>query len=173
MVEAARGRFERDGEAGGVNESERPRDRRPIGQQRQFGRSRAIVGDTEYPVADRDICNAFSDLVDDARHVATRRLRQPRAEAQQAAAQLAIGRIDAGRVHDDPDLSGTGMRVGKIHDLEDLGTSEPAELRCFHELLLEDIIANAVRFTRPSRSRPPKLGVSMRCEGPRWLAKAR
>ena len=135
LVQAARGRFERDGEAGGIDETEGQRDRRPIGQQRQFGRSGAIVGDTEYPVADSDICNTLSDLIDDARHVATRRLRQPRAEAQQTAAQLAIGRIDAGRVHDDPDLSGTGMRVGKIHDLEDLGTSESAELRCFHELL--------------------------------------
>jgi hypothetical protein len=26
------------------------------------------------------------------------------------------------------------MRVGKIDDLEDLGTSEPAELRCFHDV---------------------------------------
>jgi hypothetical protein len=136
LVQAARGRFECDGEGGSIDETEGYRDRCPMCQQRQFGRSSAIVGDTEYPVADSDICNAFSELVDYTSHVATRRLRQSRAKAQQATPQLRIGRADPCRMHDDSDLSGTGMRVGKIHDLEDLRTSEPAELYCFHEELL-------------------------------------
>jgi hypothetical protein len=135
LVQTARGCFECDGEAGSIDETEGQWDGRPIGQQRQFGRSGAIVGDTEYPVADCDICNTLSDLIDDARHVATRRLWQRRAEAQQTAAQLAICLIDAGRMHNDPNLSGTRIRIGKIHNLEDIGTSEPTELRCFHELL--------------------------------------
>ena len=91
---------------------------RPIGQQRPFGVSGAVVGDAEDPVADGDVRDACADLVDDARHVPAGRLRQARAEIQQARAQLAVGRIDSGRAHGDADLSGTGMRVGKIDDLE-------------------------------------------------------
>ncbi len=138
-VQAARGRLEGNGEASGVDKTEGQRDRRPMGQQRQFGRSGAIVGNTEDPVTDSDISNTFSYLVDDARHVAARRLRQPCAEVQQAPAQLPVRRIDTRRAHDDPYLSGTGMWVGKIHDLENLGTSEPAELRCLHHAAFSNV----------------------------------
>lgn len=127
----AGGRLDRDGEAGGVDETEGRWDRRPVSEQCQFGRSGAIVGDTEHPVADSYVGNTSSDLVDHARYVATRRLRQPRAKVQQALAQLRIGRTDAGRMHDDPNLPRAGMRVRNVYDLEDLGASEPAELCCF------------------------------------------
>ena len=49
-------------------------------------------------------------------------------------------RVDAGRVHRNPDLAGTRMRIGEIHDLEDLRPPEPVETDCLHHSL---------------RSRPP------------------
>src|SRR5262249_16705873 len=45
---------------------------------------------------------------------------------------LPVARVDAGRAHGNPDLAGTRMRIGEIHDLEDLRAPEPAETDCLH-----------------------------------------
>ena len=76
-----------------------------------------------------------AELVDDTRDVAARRLREPGPKLSRRCASSPSRRVDAGRAHDDPDLAGTRVRVGEIHDLEDLGATEPAELGCFHHWL--------------------------------------
>ena len=35
----------------------------------------------------------------------------------------------------DPDLTGAGVRIGEIHDLQDLGAPEPTELCTLHGFL--------------------------------------
>ena len=133
-VQAARGRLDGDGQRSGLGEAKRRRDRRVVGEQRQFGRARAVGGEPEHAIADGDVRDALTDLVDDARHLATRRLRE--LPAMQALAQLPVGRIDADRAHRDPDMAGPRVRVRKIHDLEDLRAPELAVAGCLHRSLL-------------------------------------
>jgi hypothetical protein len=104
-----------------------------VGEQRQLGRARAVVGEAEHPVTDGGVRDTRTDLVDDARHLAARRLRE--LPAHQALAQLPVGRVDAGGVHRDPDLPGPRVWVGKVHDLEDLRASELAVADCLHRSL--------------------------------------
>jgi hypothetical protein len=144
-VQGPRGRLEGDRQAGGLGEAKRRRDRRVVGEQCQLGRARAVVGEAEHPIAGGDVNDALTDLVDDARHLATRRLRE--LPAHQALAQLPVGRIDAGRVHRDPDLAGPRVRIRKIHDFEDLRAPELAIADCLHHSL---------------RSRPPGVALAAR-----------
>src|SRR5689334_8081616 len=66
-----------------------------------------------------------AQLVDDTRRLVGQGLRE--LPIHQALALLPVARVDAGRAHRNPDLAGTRMRIGEIHDLEDLRVPEPAE----------------------------------------------
>jgi hypothetical protein len=146
-VQAARGRLDGDGQPSGLGEAKRWRDRRVVGEQRQLGRARAVVGEAEHSIADGDVRHALTDLVGDARHLATRRLRE--LPAHQALAQLPVGRIDAGRAYSDPDLARPHVRIRKIHDLEDLWAPELAEAGCLHHSLRSRPRGVALRSSRP------------------------
>ena len=65
--------------------------------------------------------HALADLVDHPGDVATCCLRELCTEACRTCprAELGVCCADSGRVHNDPDLTGTWMRIGKIHDFQD------------------------------------------------------
>jgi hypothetical protein len=134
LVKGAGCGLHRDREPGGIDEPERRRDDRAVGQQGQLGRARVVVGDAENAVPDGDVGHPFPYLVDHARDVAAGRLRELRAERHRARTQFPVGPADAGRADRDPDLAGTGMRVGQVYDPQDLGASVLVELCCFHDV---------------------------------------
>ena len=133
LVERARGRLDGGRQRGGAGEVERRRDRRVVGQHRQLGLGRPLGGEAEHAIADGHVRNALAELVDDARRLVAHGLRELR--IHQALALLPVARVDAGRAHRDPDLAGTRMRIGEIHDLEDLRAPELAETDCLHRSL--------------------------------------
>jgi hypothetical protein len=81
--------------------------------------------------ADGDVGNALAELVDDARRLVAHGLRQ--LPIHRALALLPVARVDAGRAHRNPDLAGTRMRIGELHDLEDLRAPEPIETDRLHQ----------------------------------------
>ena len=161
LVQAARGGLQRAREDGRVDETERLRHRRAARTHPEFG-CRATVGAPEDPLADGHVGDALADLVDDAGHVPARQLGQVVAEVHLAAAQGNVGGADADRAHDDPDLAGSRVRVGQIHDLEDLGSAEPVEPSCLHDLpfggaVVVDVSASR-RVLRPRRPAAGRCG---------------
>ena len=81
---------------------------------------RPLGGKAEHAIADSHVRNALPDLVDNARRLVAQGLREPL--IHQALALLAVARVDTGCAHRNPDLTGARMRIGKIHNLEDLWT---------------------------------------------------
>jgi hypothetical protein len=76
----------------------------------------------------------------------------------QALALLPVAGVEAGRAHRDPDLAGPRMRIGQIHDLEDLRAAEPAEADCLHirsDLTQSRVLAVRVRFPQVLRENVP------------------
>ncbi len=133
LVKGARGRLDGGRQRGGAGEVERRRDRRVVGQHRQLGLRPLLGGEAEHAVADGHVRDARAELVDDARRLVAHGLRE--FLIHQAPALLPVARVDAGRAHRDPDLAGTRMRIGQVHDLEDLRAAELAETDCLHHSL--------------------------------------
>src|SRR5579875_428668 len=77
--------------------------------------------------------NALAELAGDARRLMAHSLRE--LPARQALALLPAARVDADRAHRNPDLAGTRMRIGQIHDLEDPRAPELAETDRLHRCL--------------------------------------
>jgi hypothetical protein len=115
LVERARGRLDGGRQRGSAGEVKRRRDRRIVGQHRQLGLGRPLGGEAEHAIADGHVRDALAELVDDARRLVAHGLRE--LPVHQALALLPVARVDAGRAHRDPDLAGTRMRIGEIHDL--------------------------------------------------------
>src|SRR6185312_3822925 len=132
-VQCAGGRLDGGRQRGRASEGERRRDRRVERQHRQLGLGRPLGGQAEHAIADRHVRHALAELVDDARRLVAHGLRELR--IHQALALLPVARVDAGRAYRDPDLARTRMRIGEIHDLEDLRAPEPAETDCLHHSL--------------------------------------
>ena len=133
LVQCAGGRLDGGRQRGRAREIERRRDRRVERQHRQLGLGRPLGGQAEHAIADGHVRHALAELVDDARRLVAHGLRELR--IHQALALLPVARVHAGRAHRDPDLAGTRMRIGQIHDLEDLRAPEPAETGCLHHSL--------------------------------------
>ena len=133
LVKRPRGRLDSGRQRGSVGEVKRRRDRRIVGQHRQLGLGRPLGGQAEHAIADGHVRNALAELVDDTRRLVAQGLRE--LLVHQALALLPVARVDACRAHRDPDLAGTRMRIGQIHDLEDLRAPEPAETDCLHRCL--------------------------------------
>ena len=148
LVKRPRGRLDGGRQRGSAGEVERRRDRRIPGQHRQLGLGRPLGGEAEHAIADGHVRNALAELVDDARRLVAHGLRE--LPIHQALALLPVARVDAGRAHRDPDLAGTRMRIGEIHDLEDLRAPEPAETDCLHHVCGVETPA-----FRPGRKRRP------------------
>src|SRR6185312_1405510 len=87
----------------------------------------------EHAIAGGHVRDALAELIDDARRLVAQSLRE--LPIHQAPALLPVARVDAGRAHRNPDLAGTRMRIGEIHDLQDLRPPEPAEEGCLHHSL--------------------------------------
>src|SRR5271165_2254528 len=133
LVKRARGRLDGGRQRGSAREAERRRDRRIEGQHRQLGLGRPLGGQAEHAIADGHVRNALAEFVDDARSLVAHGLRE--LPVHQALALLPVARVDTGRADRDPDLAGTRMRIGEIHDLQDLRPTEPAEPDCHHHSL--------------------------------------
>ena len=71
----------------------------------------------------------------------------------QALPLLPIAGVDPGGANPDADLSGAGVRIGKVNDLEDLWAAEPAELCCPHGALLLCRKWPIIRYRVCARSR--------------------
>jgi hypothetical protein len=77
--------------------------------------------------------NALAELVDNTRRLMAHGLRQ--LPIHQALALLSVARVHTGRAHRNPNLATTRMRIGEIHDLENLRAPEPAKTDCPHHRL--------------------------------------
>ena len=130
LVERARGRLDGGRQCGSAGEVERRRDRRIVGEHCQLGLGRPIGGQAEHAIADGHVRDTRTELVDDACRLVAHGLRQ--FPIHHALALLPVARVDASRAHRDPDLAGTGMRIGEIHDLKDLRPAELIETDCLH-----------------------------------------
>ncbi len=148
LVERAGGRLDRGRQRGRAREFERRRDRRVVGQHCQLGLGRPFGGEAERAIAEGYV-HHVADLVDDPRRLIPQRLRE--LLVHQARTLLAVARVDAGRAHGNPDLPGPGVRVGKIHDLEDLRATEPAEAGCLHQSLRSSVVVAQLRPDRAPR----------------------
>jgi hypothetical protein len=146
LVKRARGRLDGGRQRGSPGEVKRRRDRRIIGQHRQLGLGRPLGGQAEHAIADGHVRNPLAELVDDARRLVTHGLRE--LLIHQALALLPVARVDAGRAHRNPDHAGTRMRIGEIHDLEDLRAPELAETDCLHHSLRSRLRASRLRVPR-------------------------
>jgi hypothetical protein len=133
LVKRPRGRLDGGRQRGSGGEVKRRRDRRIVRQHRQLGLGRPLGGQAEHPIADGHVRNALAELVDDACRLVTQGLRE--LVVHQTFALLPVARVNTGRAHRDPDLAGTRMRIGQIHDLENLRASELAEADCLHRCL--------------------------------------
>jgi hypothetical protein len=67
LVERAGGRLGRGRESRRPREVERRRDRRVPGQHGQLGLGRSVGGQSEHPIAHRDVGDVVAELVDDPR----------------------------------------------------------------------------------------------------------
>ena len=133
LVKRPRSRLDSGRQRGSGGEVKRRRDRRVVGQHRQLGLGRSLGGQAEHPIADGHVRNTLAELVDDTRRLVAQGLRE--LLVHQALALLPVARVDACRAHRDPDLAGTRMRIGQIHDLENLRAPELAEADCLHRCL--------------------------------------
>src|SRR6185312_13762706 len=156
LVQCAGGRLDGGRQRGRARKIERRRDRRVERQHRQLGLGRPLGGQAEHAIADRHVRHARAELVDDARRLVAHGLRELR--IHQALALLPVTRVHADRAHRDPDLAGTGMRIGQIHDLEDLRAPEPAETGCLHHWLRSRLTGDA----RTTVCQPGNLAVTRR-----------
>src|SRR5215472_15036868 len=152
---------------------------RVVGQHRQLGLGRPLDGEAEHAIADGHIRNALAELVDDAHRLVAQGLRE--LPIHQALALLPVARVDAGRAHRNPDLAGTRVRIGEIHDLEDLRAPELVEPGCLHHSLRSRLRASRLRRVRqctlfagntvrwspslPAKTSSPGLGVLGRIPG--------
>ncbi len=152
LVERTRGRLDGGRQRGSFGEVERRRDRRIVGQHRQLGLG-GLGGEAEHAIADGDVRDALTELVDDARSLVANGLRELR--IHQPLALLPVARVDAGGTDRDPDLARTRMRIGEIHDLEDLRTPKPAETNRLHHLLRSRPELPSLRSDRRWRSAFP------------------
>src|SRR5580693_8361832 len=67
----------------------------------------------------------------------------PTSSTTPATSRPVVCPADAGGAYNDPDLTGTRMRVGKIHYFQDLGAPELAELCCLHDVPFNSAQAGA------------------------------
>jgi hypothetical protein len=132
-VERARGRLDGGWQRGSAGEVKRRRDRRIGGQHRQLGLGRPLGGEAEHAIADGHVGNALAELVDDASRLMAHGLGE--LPIHQAFALLPVARVDPGRAHHNPDLAGTRMRIGEIHDPQDLRAPELIETDCLQPSL--------------------------------------
>jgi predicted SnoaL-like aldol condensation-catalyzing enzyme len=107
MIERARGRLNGGRQGGRPGEVNRRRDRRVIGQHRQFGLGRAVGGEAEHAITNRHVRNALTEFVDDTRCLVAHCLRE--LPIHQALALLPVARDDAGGAHRYADLARTRM----------------------------------------------------------------
>ena len=152
LVERARGRLDGGRQRGSAGEVKRRRDRRVGGQHRQLGLGRPLGRETEHAIADGRVRNALPQLVDDARRLVAQGLRE--LPVHQALALLPVARVDAGRAHRNPDLAGTRMRIGEIHDLKHLRAPELAETDCLQHSLRSRLGRRGCRGCRAHDSLP-------------------
>jgi hypothetical protein len=68
-----------------------------------------------------------------------------------SSARVAVS-MAAGRAHRNPDLAGTRMRIGKIHDLENLRAPELAETHCPQHWLRSRLKVSRLLRVRQSAS---------------------
>ncbi|UUT34288.1 hypothetical protein L2X98_26830 [Microbacterium elymi] len=96
--------------------------------------ARAIVGEAEDLVADREPGDLRADLGHDAGEVAALALREVRGPAgvQIAASDRRLARVDAGRAHPHDHLMRSGRRIGDLPHVQNIHVAVPVESHCLH-----------------------------------------
>src|SRR5215471_9022581 len=84
------------------------------------------------PITNFEVLDVWADGFNESACVRTRRVRQLRLPSISAGSYIRIERINACRLHTHQYLTGIGLRVRHVLNLQHLGSTKLANTNCFH-----------------------------------------
>jgi hypothetical protein len=141
QVERAGGGFDRNSERGGAGEVQRGRNACVV---LEYGEVRsAVLRGSEHRSADNDIRDLVAHFVNHTGNLEPGTARK--LAAHHALPKLPVDRIDADSLDRQTDLVGSGMRLGRVDELEHLRSTEALVLNRSHRFTVAEHVHSAER----------------------------